>query len=236
MTDNRAFTCEQLREIGAELALGVLPAEERAGAINHLERCPACREYVHELAATADALLGLVPGSEPPVGFEDRVIDRLGLASGRRPRRSVLQRRFALAAAAAAAGLALGGGGWALGAYTGRPAPVAPIVSPVQPQPQLLTAQLANGGESLGQVYLYTGPSPWLYMTVDADGHSGTVRCQLQRADGSTVQVGSFALSNYGYGAWGAPYPAGTAPVTSVRLLTADGSVLASATFNQSPR
>jgi hypothetical protein len=230
MTETRGFTCEQLREIGAELALGVLPAKERAGAMDHLEHCPACREYVHERVATADALLDLVPGSEPPVGFEDRVIDRLGLPSGRRPRRRVLWRRFALAAAAAAAGLALGGGGWVLGASVGRPAPVAPIVSPVQ-QPQLLTARLAHGGESRGQVFLYTGASPWLYMTVDAEGHTGTVRCELQRADGSTVQVGSFALGKEGYGAWGAPYPAGTAPVTSVRLLTADGSVLADATF-----
>ncbi|MFG2561340.1 hypothetical protein [Streptomyces sp. NPDC048496] len=160
------------------------------------------------------------------------MIDRLGLPSGRRPPRRVRWRRFALAAAAAAAGLALGGGGWVLGASVGRPAPVAPIVTPAAPQ--LLTARLAHGSESRGQAYLYTGASPWLYMAVDAEGHSGTVRCELHRADGSTVRVGSFALSKEGYGAWGAPYPAGTAPVTGVRLLTADGSVLAAATFGQS--
>lgn len=204
MTDNSGFSCEQLREIGAELALGVLPAEDRAGVMDHLEHCPACREYVHELTATSDALLDLVPGSEPPVGFEDRVIDRLGLSSGRRPRLRVRWRRFALAAAAAAAGLALGGGGWVLGASVGRPTPVAPIVSPVQPR--LITAQLAHAGQSFGQVYLYTGSSPWLYMAVDADGHSGTVRCQLQRADGSIVKVGSFTLNDDGYGSWGGPY------------------------------
>ncbi|MER5358975.1 hypothetical protein [Streptomyces sp. NPDC002785] len=68
---------------------------------------------------------------------------------------------------------------------------------------------------------------------MDADGHWGTVRCQLQRADGSTVKVGSFALNHKGYGSWGAPYPAGTSPVTGLRLLNSDGSVLASATFNQ---
>ncbi|MDH6125441.1 hypothetical protein P3T39_002397 [Kitasatospora sp. GP82] len=107
MTDQRGLTCEQLREIGAELALGVLPAEERAGAMDHLERCPACREHVHELVLTADALLDLVPGSEPPVGFEERVLDRLGLSSARPPRHRVPWRRIALAVAAAAAGLAL---------------------------------------------------------------------------------------------------------------------------------
>lgn len=231
MTDTGRFTCEQLREIGAELALGLLPATERAEAMDHLELCPACREYVHELTATSDALLDLVPGSEPPVGFEDRVIDRLGLSPGRRTRRRELRRRLVLAAAAAAAGLAFGGGGWVLGASVGRPVPVAPIVSPVHPR--LLTAQLAHAGQSFGQVYLYTGASPWLYMAVDADGHSGTVHCQLQRADGSIVKVGSFALNHEGYGFWGGPYLAGSSPVTGVRLLNADGSLLASAAFGQ---
>ncbi|MFF2325694.1 MULTISPECIES: hypothetical protein [unclassified Streptomyces] len=231
MTDKDGFTCEQLREIGAELALGVLPARERAEAMDHLEHCPGCREYIHELTATSDALLSLVPVSEPPAGFEDRVIDRLGLTAGRRPLRGVRWRRFGLAAAAAAASLALGGGGWVLGASAGRPAPVTPIVSPVQAR--LVTAGLTHAGHPFGQVYLYTGASPWLYMAVDAEGHSGTVRCELQRADGSTVQVGSFALDSEGYGSWGAPYPADTSPVTGLRLLNPDGTVLASATFAQ---
>lgn len=38
------ISCEKLREIGAELALGVLPGRERAGAVAHLERCADCRE------------------------------------------------------------------------------------------------------------------------------------------------------------------------------------------------
>ncbi|MFC0597267.1 zf-HC2 domain-containing protein [Streptomyces palmae] len=230
MTGNGVFTCGQFRGIVAELALGLLSARERAEAMDHLEHCPACREHVHELTATSDALLGLVPGSEPPVGFEDRVLDRLGLGSGRRPRQGGLWRRFALAGAAAATGLALGGGGWALGASVGRPAPVAPIVSPAHPG--LRTADLASSGHSLGQVYLHTGKSPWLYMAVDAEGHSGTVHCQLQRADGSTAKVGSFALNAKGYGSWGSPYPAGSSQVTGVRLLNPDGTVLASAAFH----
>ncbi|MGW2176553.1 hypothetical protein ACWCXX_00385 [Streptomyces sp. NPDC001732] len=231
MTDNAALGCEHLREIGAELALGVLPARERAGAMDHLEDCPACREHVHELAAASDALLDLVPGSEPPAGFEDRVIERLGLAPVRRPAvRHSRGRRIALAAAAAAAGLVIGAGGWVLGAYTGSPAPVAPIASPVQPQ--LLTAPLVKGQQSLGQVYLYAGSWPWLYMSVNAGGHSGTVHCLVLRADGTAVQAGSFTL-DHGYGYWGGPFPAGTVPVTGIRLVDAHGTVLATATFGR---
>ncbi|MEU8621958.1 hypothetical protein [Streptomyces sp. NPDC048623] len=66
--------CERLREAGAELALGILPARERAEAVAHLDRCPDCRAYVERLTAVGDGLLGLLPGAEPPVGFETRVV------------------------------------------------------------------------------------------------------------------------------------------------------------------
>ncbi|MFF3762754.1 hypothetical protein ACFYYR_01465 [Streptomyces sp. NPDC001922] len=81
MTD---LTCAELRELGAELALGILPGRERAVAIAHLDRCPSCREYIEHLTLAEDGLLGLLPGSEPPVGFEKRVLRRLGM-SGARP-------------------------------------------------------------------------------------------------------------------------------------------------------
>ncbi|MFF4208581.1 hypothetical protein ACFYZE_04240 [Streptomyces sp. NPDC001796] len=65
--------CEKLREIGPELALGVLPGRERAGAVAHLDRCADCREYVAQLTLVGDRLIGLLPCAEPPVGFETRV-------------------------------------------------------------------------------------------------------------------------------------------------------------------
>ncbi|GAB2700002.1 hypothetical protein [Kitasatospora kifunensis] len=229
MTDDRGLSCAQLQEISAEIALGVLPADEQAAAMAHLERCPACGARVHELALTADALLELVPDSEPPTGFEGRVLERLGSTPARRATHRERWRRVALATAAAAAGLALGGGGWVLGSLSGRPVLAAPITSPAQPH--VLTAQLTGGGHPMGQAFAYTGTSPWMYLSVDADGHSGTVQCRLQRADGSTVVLGAFTLDGDGYGHWGGPYPAGAAPVTGVRLLAANGSPLATATF-----
>ncbi|MFJ8360331.1 zf-HC2 domain-containing protein [Streptomyces sp. NPDC093984] len=70
-------TCEQLREIGPELALGVLPGRERAGAVAHLDQCADCREYVAQLTLVGDRLIGLLPCGEPPVGFETRVAQAL---------------------------------------------------------------------------------------------------------------------------------------------------------------
>ncbi|MEV6328610.1 hypothetical protein [Streptomyces sp. NPDC051909] len=66
--------CQRLRENAAELALGVLPARERAAAVAHLDRCPGCRAYVQRLTAVGDGLLDLLPGAEPPLGFESRVV------------------------------------------------------------------------------------------------------------------------------------------------------------------
>ncbi|WP_199791353.1 anti-sigma factor family protein [Streptomyces sp. 142MFCol3.1] len=70
-------TCEKVREVGTELALGVLPGRERAGAVAHLDECAGCREYVEQLTLVGDGLIGLLPGSEPPVGFEARVAQSL---------------------------------------------------------------------------------------------------------------------------------------------------------------
>ena len=74
--------CARLRELAPELALGVLSGEERAEVREHLAGCPDCREYVLELTAVGDGLLALVPGAEPPVGFEDRLLSRMGITAG----------------------------------------------------------------------------------------------------------------------------------------------------------
>jgi hypothetical protein len=71
-----------MRELAPELALGVLTGEQRGEARKHLATCPDCREYVLELTSVGDGLLALVPGAEPPVGFEDRVLSRMGISAG----------------------------------------------------------------------------------------------------------------------------------------------------------
>src|SRR4051812_28570511 len=79
MSEMNDMSCAMLADVAAELALGVLTGRERADAIEHLDRCEACREDVHKLMATGDEFLGLLPPAEPPAGFETRVLDRLGL-------------------------------------------------------------------------------------------------------------------------------------------------------------
>jgi anti-sigma factor ChrR (cupin superfamily) len=73
------MTCAELHDVAAELALGALTGRERAAAIAHLEKCRACREDVRQLTAAGGRLLELLPPAGPPVGFEIRVLERLGV-------------------------------------------------------------------------------------------------------------------------------------------------------------
>jgi len=241
MSEMNAMNCAEFGDVAAELALGVLTGRERADALAHLEHCDACRERVRQLTATGEQLLALLPAAEPPAGFETRVMERLGLAEpSRRPVRPPRERargragtkrtfgkinsgtRRMLAAAAVAvvvAGSVLGG--WGLHAAASAPA-----------KPALTTAALLSADhQNAGEVFLYNGDPRWMYMSVDLDDSgNGTVTCQLIGADGRVTNVGSFRLSD-GYGSWGSPSWVGGSALVGARLLAANGTVLATASF-----
>jgi hypothetical protein len=207
------MTCAQLDELGAELALGVLPAFERAMAQAHLAGCARCREQVRQLTVVGDELLDLVPESEPPVGLESHVMRRLLPVPIRARRRWP---RIALAAACAAL---FAVGGWVVSATT-RTAP-AEVVTVAMTTP--------NHGAA-GTMFVYTGQPGWLYMNVDVDTGNEWVTCEVQRRDGTVVADGRFQLHG-GYGFWGAPLPATVTNLAEARLVTSDGRTVATATF-----
>lgn len=217
------LSCERFRDLAAELALGVLPGRDRAEALAHLDECPECVEHLRSLTEIGDGLLELVPGAEPPVGFEDRVMRRLGFA-GRRSRRTWW---LPITLAAASAAVVFGLGGWALGSHTQSP-------PPSTAQAVLRTAALVGPAhQQVGEAIAYAGPghSPWLYMAVDTETVSGPVSCDLQRADGKLVPVGSFSVTA-GYGSWGVAIPVDPSTIVGARLVSDHGVVLASGTFS----
>jgi hypothetical protein len=238
MSELNEMGCDQFADIAAELALGVLTGRERAEAIAHLDGCEACREDVRQLTLAGEELLGLLPTSEPPPGFETRVMERLGLAVprrvggvggvgkvGRASRASRVGRtRRMLAVAAVTLAVVVSGlGGWVLRAATASSA-----------TPLLGTASLFSANhQAAGEVFLYGGSRPWLYMSVDlgSDG-TGTVTCELMGRDGHVVILGKFRLTD-GYGSWaGSPDPLDHELFTGARLVGADGAVLATARFS----
>lgn len=215
------LTCHQLRELDAELALGVLPGKQRAAALAHLDQCPDCREHIEQLTIIGDALLDLVPGSEPPLGFETRVMNRLN------PPAPTRWRWLRLAIAAATIAAVFGAGGWLAGSVTQSP-PAPPAAS--DPGYVLLEATLAAGSEPVGRIFAYSGKGRWVYMWVRLEPEIREVSCQLVRRDGSTVPLGRFPLKE-GRGYWAAPTPVDPVTVTGARLVSEDGSVLATARF-----
>ena len=220
--------CDRFAEVAAELALGVLTGRERAEAVPQLDRCDACREDVRELAFTGEELLGLLPEVTPPAGLEFRVLDELGGDRPRRHRRRRGRRGPArpqlMVAAAAAAVLAVGGGlaGWMASGATSGAGALHPAT--------LTTAR----HQAIGRVFLdnqgYRGDSGWVYVSVDGGAGNGTVVCQLLGRDGRVTTIGSFGLDG-GDGYWGSPESMPGTTVAGARLLSADGRVLASATF-----
>jgi hypothetical protein len=128
--------------------------------------------------------------------------------------------RGALAAAAVClAIIGAGLGGWRVGVGSQTEAS------------QLVQASLVSTtSQPAGKVFYYTGDPGWLYMSVDMGSGNGAVTCQVIGADGRVTTIGSFRLAD-GYGAWGSPNPGTLGPLTSARLVSADGTVLATGTF-----
>src|SRR6516225_12317062 len=206
MTELNDMDCARFNDVAAELALGVLTGRERAEALAHLDHCEECREHVRQLTMTGEELLGLLPSSEPPPGFETRVMERLGLAVPG-PRHAARRhlfgrgsddttrtfgiahlkadltgrtRRMLAVAAVVLAVLVAALGGWGLHAVTSSPA-----------GPPLSSAELVSvSHQPVGDVFYYNGDSRWMYMSVYMKNTSGTVICQLVTTAGNVTTVG----------------------------------------------
>jgi anti-sigma-K factor RskA len=256
MTERNDMSCEEFADLAAELALGVLTGRERAEAIEHMDQCDGCREHVRQLALTGEQLLELVPSHEPPAGFEDRVMSRLGLAGPRSAQPDSEPEAGAGPLAAPAPGptqsAAPGQGprpasgrrpGWTRRMLATAAVALAAVACGVggwglrgatsPSSGQLRSAALVTAShQPVGKVFLDDSKQPWLYMSVDTDQDSqnGMVVCELISKDGQVTKIGSFKLTG-GYGAWGSPEPDAAGTVTAARLIDANGNVVATASF-----
>jgi hypothetical protein len=102
--------CLAFRDRLAEHALSTLPPDERVWVRRHLAWCAGCRKEAGELVRAATGLgLGLEP-AVPPADLEDRVVEAVATAAGRRvPRpRRLLASALVAATIVAVAGLGFG--------------------------------------------------------------------------------------------------------------------------------
>lgn len=220
-------TCDDIRQISAELALGIASGDERARALRHAASCPSCRRELAELADVADELLMMAPVHEPPRGFESQVLERLpGSTRARQLRRRVRTgwRRALVPAVAAlaAAGMAVG---------------VMREVTQEDRQTASLyrrALQQANGsyfgalplrdpsGSRAGLLFGYEGRPSWAFVLVQEAGGSGRWEVELRTKSRGRITLGSFQVSR-GRGSFGRALPVPLDEVTRVSVVERGG-------------
>ena len=188
MEDPRARRCDDYQEGLAELALGVLTGRERAATLAHVDSCDHCAEELEQLSRTADAVVYVAPEEEPPMGFEVRLFNRMGLAESASeppaPRRrgpflwGAPRGRWALAAAAAVVALVAGLSiGWVTGSSGNHP--TQGVAGRHPSAAAVATADLVERGRSVGRVVTYGGPTPWMVVTLADSSIDGRVSCAV---------------------------------------------------------
>jgi hypothetical protein len=204
-----------------EFALGTLSGRSRSLVLSHLESCAHCTAESESFADAADTLLWLAPEAEPSLGFETRVITRFRGSDGQR--HSDRRRRISVLAVAAMLVAVVGVGVGAVATSTGNGDRPSATQRPS-------TGHLTFDGRVLGDVTISAGNPSWMTMTVDTGKLSGVVWCEVTFANGRSETVGKFTIA-HGYGSWVAPIKASGRSVRSARIVNANGTVLARATF-----
>ncbi|HVA07485.1 MAG TPA: hypothetical protein VNG12_12170 [Acidimicrobiales bacterium] len=218
--------CAQFTDDLAELALGILTGHRRGATLAHVESCPRCAEELEQLARASDAALQSAPDIEPPMGFEVRLFEAMGVRQP--PTRRHVATRWILAAAAAVTALGVGlGVGLSQGSSPPgqttvlRPSPLGTLVS---------SSDLWKGGKRVGSVFAYGGPTPWIFMTLSDSAAHGKIICEVVTKSGATRWVGDFTAKS-GYGSWGAPLPVAPQDIRSAKVVSVSGTLIASATL-----
>jgi hypothetical protein len=201
------LTCDEFESLSAEFALGVLPGDQRGLALTHLATCPSCRAQTRELARVADSLLLLSRPAEPPIGFESRVLSRIGIeaAALSRPKRF---RRFRLAAAAALI-LAVGSAGLLTGRFTGHGGGTSHIALVRRDSGWCQVAALPGNGAT---------PAMLIVRLDEPKEPPGSYPVQLLPANGGRPIPWGVIEVRGGHGSLQGPVPAGAGPVHGIRV------------------
>jgi hypothetical protein len=211
------MSCDDVRDLAPEIALGTIDGEERADALRHLATCAECRRLVDQLSEVADELLMLAPVEEPPLGFETRVFEALPLQ--RRPRRRfawrLLLRVWPAVAAAAVSAVVL-----AAVYHDDHVTAERYRDTLAQADGQYFTAQplLDETGADAGFVFAYQGTPSWVLVTVDPAHRDRVSSGELVTKDKRTIPLPSLQLDHKN-GSWGGAIPTSLYKVASIRLL-----------------
>jgi hypothetical protein len=220
--------CEAYGNELAELALGVLTGRDRARVLSHVESCQRCADELEMLSRVADTVVQTAPEMDPPLGFEVRLFEGMGVTDVSRRRRRFRPTRWVPAVVGvAAAALALGLG---LSLTSSAPSPTVSAQAGPGRAHHVETASLMAHGQPVGQVKTFGGRQPWMSMMLEDSTASGKVDCVVVTRNGVTHHVGTFVADD-GYGAWVAPLPVNPADVRLAQVVSPSGTVIATATL-----
>jgi hypothetical protein len=195
-------SCTDVRALAAETALGLVSGGERGEVLDHLDTCEECRELVHELSAAVDSVLVLSPQAEPPSGFEQRVLARIGVRR---------RRAWPVVVGAVAAALLL-----VAGFAVGRVRSDGPVAVRE-------LAMRTPTGRVVGEAYLHDGDHPWVFAAVPGWKDDLTeYRLRISLDDGRQTEIP-------GVGSW-ASVVDDSRHVRALELIDADGRVWCSTT------
>jgi len=189
--------CREVRELIPELAIGVASGEVRAHALAHVAGCAGCRRELEDVAGTVDALLLLAPESEPPTGFDARVLAALEPPLARHRIRTGLL----VAAAVVLVTSVAAGATWWRGADDREVADHYRGVLAIADGSSLRAADLTIDKTSAGDVFAYQGNPSWMFVTVDG-APSGDYHVRVVGTDGSSHWIGRCTVRDGG-GSWG---------------------------------
>jgi hypothetical protein len=219
--------CDEVRELVAEVALGIAAGDERARVLDHVADCPRCRRCLAEVVEVADELLLLAPVAEPPAGFEPGVLQRLDEETRRRRRAHWSRPRWRRALAPVAAALAAAAATLA-GMYVAtdddRDAASAYRRALQQANGSYFGALPLRepGGRRAGLVFGYAGSPSWLFVLVQGAHGSGRRDVELQITNGRRIRLGSFEVDR-GRGSFGQTLPVALREVARVTVLDRTG-------------
>jgi hypothetical protein len=241
---NGEMSCEQLRELASELAIGIADGQQRDAALRHAAACPGCRRLLAELSSVVDDLLLLAPSQEPPPGFAARTVARIAPPAARRhwraPRPATRHPRgrrrwvprLAVATSIVAA-LAAGAGAVYQGTASDRQ--LAGSYRAVLGQGHgsfFAAAPLRGPAGATGTVFGYQGRPSWLFATVHMPG-PGTQRfdVRLITRDGRQLPAGSAVLGGT-HDTWGAQIPIDLTNLAQLRFVAPGGQTTIAAYLN----
>ena len=196
------------------LALGQVDGDRRPAMAAHVLACAECRRDYDATIGVIGELLPAVPAVQPEIGFDERVLARLGVERPPARRRRWLTGLAAIAAAAVV--LAVVVGGWL-------------VLRSDDADDAVAALELSDGGAPVGTVSVsdVDGSRMMVVAIVDAP-EDVSYTCRTTLSDGVTVVSEPWPA---GAGAWIVPLPdAGDVGTVDV-VVTGTDNVWSAATF-----